>query len=233
MKSRALLLTLGVLLSMPLLAQENEPVEAPGIPGIDVTKMIRVTGKTANGQLRLSLDVGMPATRAVRIFSEPSHTFLVVAMDGAFRSSSEGEAWRSAYMRTKASSSALSTPLVGANPHFGIPARPDGDDRIDVWANADYPDGVKGERLIGSAYVGPKDFSFGVSVAAGQGVEKTASGGVAVPLIFMHSCFVDDQSGCQQVNLGCKTANFYCCSNAQTHCCLAGCGFPPVPCCGN
>lgn len=226
----AVLLGLGFLLASTLTGQDNELVNPPGVPGVDLTKLIGVSGTTTAGQLRLALEVGPASIRTIRIYSEPSHTFLVALVDQNFRSSPQGEAWHSAYMRTLPLSSALGAPLAGAKPFFVVKARPAGDDRIDIWVNGDFPDGVNGERLVGSGYVGLKDFGFAGYVGS-DGFEKN-SAGVAVPsIIYSWVCFPNNENGCMRVSLGCKTSNFYCCSNAELHCCLAGCGFPPFNCC--
>lgn len=63
--------------------------------------IVRVGGNTrADGALELSVIPGPLATHAIRIYSEPSHTLLAVAMDATFAKTDAGKSWRARYAAT-------------------------------------------------------------------------------------------------------------------------------------
>ncbi|HPA94762.1 MAG: hypothetical protein GX178_10265 [Acidobacteria bacterium] len=117
--------------------------------------------KTPAGYLKLSLEAGPIATRAIRIYSEPSHSLLVVALDSAFRSTQEGAAWESSVLQGSPDAALLTVePLAGGQATITIAPRPEGDERIHVYVFGCWPDGTLEDRLLADAGVEQDEFTI-------------------------------------------------------------------------
>jgi hypothetical protein len=126
--------------------------------------VVRVKGYGSNGALTLEVSAGPAATRAIRVYSEPSHTLLVFVQDTEFAASSEGQKWRSEVSAEQAPRAGSVTNLPEGRPRFVIEGRPATDDRIATWVFGDWPDGSAEDRLVGDGRVGNGDFEFSIAV---------------------------------------------------------------------
>lgn len=156
------LILLGFLLHSSIFGTETKT-------DIDV---IRVKGYDTKGSLTLEITPGPAATRAIRIYSEPSHTLLAIVEDSGFSSSDQGNKWRSEVLADQAPRSRSVTSLPEGRPRLIIEARPTTDDRIATWVFGDWPDGSVEDRLVGDGRVGNGDFEFSIAVPARLGPDS-------------------------------------------------------------
>jgi hypothetical protein len=124
-------------------------------------EVVRVKGYGSNGALTLEVSPGPAATRAIRVYSEPSHTLLAIVEDKDFAASPEGQKWRSEVSGERVRAV---TDLPEGKPRLVLESRPASDDRIATWVFGDWPDGSKEDRLVGEGKVGNGDFEFSVAV---------------------------------------------------------------------
>lgn len=138
-------------------------------PPSDSTLLCRVSGRTLeNGQWLLSVEPGPVATRAIRIYSEPSHTRLFYVMDSRLMATLEGAAWLAGIAPDKVLPGMVvlgsTTQLPDGSPSAQLPARPAGDDRISVWVYGDYPSGLVQDNLVAEDVVSSSNFGFSAYV---------------------------------------------------------------------
>jgi hypothetical protein len=146
-----------VLLAMPLWASEE------GSSGRSVSAeearlqplLARLEGKiTDAGFLEIRGDFGTAVTHGVRIYSEPSHTLLILGIDSRYAASSAGRAWLQSQGRAEAAFDSL---LSEARPLMTIRRPPAGDDRLAVWVHT----GGENETLVSDVKLSTWDaFSF-------------------------------------------------------------------------
>lgn len=127
-------------------------------------EVIRVKGYGSNGALTLELLPGPAATRAIRVYSEPSHTLLAIVEDKDFAASSQGQKWRNEVSAKQAPRAGSVTDLPEGRPRLVLESRPASDDRIATWVFGDWPDGTAEDRLVGDGKVGNGDFEFSIAV---------------------------------------------------------------------
>jgi hypothetical protein len=169
----------------------------------------------ADGSFAMTLEAGPVATEAVRVFSEPSHTLMLLAMDSGFRGSKEGQAWEQA-VRDSDNPRAIVTPesLAGSSSTVGIAPRPKSDDRFQVDVLGCWPDGTVEERMIADAKVRASGFAFSSAVRMGSPAGDP-----------QHCC---EGGGCGQLCIDCQGPAFSCCL-IPPHCNIA-CEHLPDPC---
>lgn len=126
--------------------------------------VIRVKGYGGNGALTLELSPGPAATRAIRVYSEPSHTLLAIVEDKDFAASPQGQKWRKEVSAQQAPRAGSVTDLPEGRPRLVLDSRPTTDDRIATWVFGDWPDGSAEDRLVGDGKVGNGDFEFSIAV---------------------------------------------------------------------
>ena len=111
-----------------------------------------------NGGYELAVEPGKLATRALRVYSEPSHTLLLVLSDTEFAGTSEGGRWRAA-LDEKPMATIL-TELPSGEVRVQLPRRPTTDDEIAIWIYGIGSDGFEADRLISYGKVGFGGFEF-------------------------------------------------------------------------
>lgn len=193
------------------LSSTPQPISTP--PG-DSTLLCRVSGRTlGNGQWLLSVEPGPVATRAIRIYSEPSHTRLFYVMDSHFKATPEGAAWLAGIAPDKVFPGMVvlgsTTQLPDGSPSAQLPARPAGDDRISVWVYGNYPSGLVQDNLVAEDIVSSSDFGFAAYVN---------------PMTdYIHCCLCLDG---YQICVQCSSKIFNCCVTSD----LCGIYCPPELC---
>ncbi|MFN3412492.1 MAG: hypothetical protein ACK42L_00325 [Thermoanaerobaculum sp.] len=121
---------------------------------------VRVAGTPkADGSLELTLYAQAPATRYLKVLSEPSGTPLLLLLD--HRAGALGPEERHAWAKT--GGAVVETSLEETAPRVGGLKRPAGDTRIVVIAGRG-----EGELVLADAQVGAGAFSFSVSWREGR-----------------------------------------------------------------
>jgi len=133
--------------------------------GVSFRYAIHVKGETqSNGVFMLGIETGAVVTRAMRVYSEPSHALLATVIDRAFSESLEGRAWLETTQAAKAQAVATVNLANGSKPRLQALGRPSNDSRIVVWVYGITPttDGglMESDRLYADAGVGGGDFEF-------------------------------------------------------------------------
>jgi hypothetical protein len=126
-------------------------------------EVFQLRGIPSGGRLQLTLTPGPPATKAVRVYSEPSHTLLLLVVDPDFRKSREGKAWleKNAKAAPKAT---VTTELPSGRPSVEVPPLPAGDEKVAVWVFGSWPDGREEDRKFESGKLDPAGFVLSVEL---------------------------------------------------------------------
>lgn len=126
----------------------------------DSTLLVRVKGSTAADRMRLEVAPGAAIDRAVRIYSEPSHTLVAVVIDPDFRRSTAGTEWLLRATTGSTGHAIATRSLRGSETEFSLPAtvRAAGDEAFAVWAYGERFD----DRLVVDVKVNPADWGFSV-----------------------------------------------------------------------
>jgi hypothetical protein len=169
---------------------------------------IAIKGTVQENGLQIELQPGPVATKAIRVFSEPSHTLLVTVVDYDYNESAAGKAW----LKQNALKGSLRsvTDLPSGTAKVLVPKRPADDVRIAVWINGSWPEGEEGDRLVSDGMVGGANFGFTTRVEATGDPQ--------------HCCSIDN---CNPPCIDCSGPQFTCCSTPG--CCFLECGW--VQCC--
>jgi hypothetical protein len=181
--------------------------------------VVRVQGARAPGGLyQLQIEPGFAASKAIRVYSEPSHTLLAVMASNEFLTSDEGRAWLASNVPAAQLATAASSRLVHSQITVLASPRPPGDTGVALWVNGAWPDGTTADQLVADATVGTNAFGFSVYTVSDP---KAASGGVR-PYLFSHCC---SSPGCiEEQCVACTTPRFTCCLVGEPGCCWAVCG---------
>jgi hypothetical protein len=167
-----------------------------------------------NGDLRLEVTGGPIATHAYRIYSEPSHALMLVAMTTTFRASAEGKAWEKANVDVTPQAFATVDTLAGTTVAVDIPPRRIEDWHVTVTILGTWPDGVFEERLISDAGIADPTFHFSTALDPSDTTGDP------------HHCCQSD--GCGQMCIDCSGFGFQCCLVPPN--CSINCGINH-PCC--
>jgi hypothetical protein len=126
-----------------------------------------------SGQMWYELDPGPIATRAIRMYSEPSHTRLAMVVDPEFKNSAAGKAWMDSLPADRIQEVAFSTgSLPDAHPRFQISAPPGSDWWVSVWVNGNYF-GLDEDRLVAKqALMGEMNFGSSVYITPEGVIER-------------------------------------------------------------
>lgn len=179
-----------------------------------------------DGTMTLTITPGSPASRAIRVYSEPSHTLLAVMEDSKYASTEEGRQWRSKTIAEQQPRSGILTRLPGGPVQLHLDGRPVLDDRVAVWVNGVWRGVPFEDMLVADAVVGNADFGYSIAVplvAAGD-----TFGGPSKQ--WEHCCV---GSGCWsgQVCTICNTPYFTCCTLGI--CCSVECYWVPSCTCAD
>lgn len=186
--------------------------------------IIAVKGEAASeGVYTLAIEPGKFATRAIRIYSEPSHALLALLLDKSFRDSQEGEVWRDATLADQEAMATMTGKLPEARPLLHIRPRPKGDTKIAVWINGSWPDGATEDRLAAEALVGGGGFAF-----SGYFVDSSTIGSEKAELKFEWCC---SSPNCDEMCKECTGFQFSCCVVGEPECCWIECGWVPACSC--
>jgi hypothetical protein len=177
------------------------------IKTVEVIGVVSHDGVASHDALQLSVISGSVVTRGLRIYSEPSHTLLLVEVDAEFVKTAAGKAWLEEIQSSKAQA-VVTDSLPGARPRVSMRARPKTDNAVSVYVYGSWPDGVVDERLISYGTVGNADFHFTTSIDAADTSDPT------------HCC---SGGSCSQMCVDCSGAFFSCC--LDPYCCTIKCGF--------
>lgn len=191
------------------------PLPACGKSG--ATQIVSVRGTADAATLVLQLQAGPVATRGVRVYSEPSHTLLLMAIDAAFYAEEAGKAWVAENRNVENAAALIAPQLPGSIASVIVPARPITDTRVAVWVFGTWPSGKTADQLKADGLVGAGSFSFASSIPPN----------VTDPDDPVHCC---EGNGCSQMCVECSGPRFSCCLNTPPGCCDIGCGWF-YPCC--
>jgi hypothetical protein len=209
----------GVVLSSLLLSQlvQAQPTRPPAAGTKEL--VVRVQGARApGGPYQLQIEPGFAASKAIRVYSEPSHMLLAVMASTEFLTSAEGRAWLASNVPAAQLATAASSKLVQSQITVLASPRPPGDTGVAVWVNGVWPDGTTADQLVADATVGANAFGFSIYTVSDA---KAASGGVHAYL-FSHCC---SSPGCNEPQcVQCTTPAFTCCMLGEPGCCWAVCG---------
>jgi hypothetical protein len=107
-----------------------------------------------NGDMWYEIDPGPLATRAVRMYSEPSHTRIAMVVDPDYKNSPEGQAWMASLADDRLDEVAYATgSLPDAHLRFQVTPPPASDNRIWVWVNGNFF-GLDEDRLVAEQFLG-------------------------------------------------------------------------------
>ena len=132
-------------------------------PALGSTFIISVKGEViGNGRgLRLLIQPGNLASRAVRVYSQPSNTLLALLATNDFLASVEGTRWHhEVVLEGESTATVTGSDLTNAEAQLEVGPRPSGDTGIQVWMYARWPSGAVEDRLIADGVVGSGDFAF-------------------------------------------------------------------------
>lgn len=188
-------------------------------------EVVRVKGQTANGILTLEISPGPAATRAIRIYSEPSHTLLAIMEDSKFAADEEGRQWRSQAIAEQQARSGVLTDLPAGHARLFLDSRPVTDDRIAVWVYGEWPGAPAEDRLAGDAVVGVGDFEFSIAVPL-----LTPGNPFGPNKEWTHCCYSPYCWGGQTCRT-CNTPYFTCCTLGI--CCAIDCYWVPSCTCAD
>jgi len=178
--------------------------------------IIAVKGEMdSEGVFTLLIEPGKFATKAIRIYSEPSHSLWVLLWDRDFRSSADGKLWRAKNADQIPLETAIGK-LPETRPFLHVDPRPEEDTRIKVWINGDWPDGTTEDRLVADAWVGSGDFAF-----SGYFVDASAAGDKKGKSKIEWCCEGGD---CEKTCTECTDVRFTCCVVKAPDCCWIECG---------
>ena len=205
----AALLVLALLVFVSTGASSAEPE--------DLNLAVRVQGTIGKGgSLRLAVETGSVATRSLMVFSEPSHTLLLLIVDEVFATTDVGRDWLAGLRTSTKPVVTVTTTLPNGEPLVEIKGRPASDDRIVVWALGRDGTGKPTEMLVADAQVGNRGFGFSTFVERGTDA------------LYRHCC---DSEVCGKNCVECGSPKFTCCLNAPPmECCWIGCNHVQCPC---
>ena len=166
-----------------------------------------IEGRVRGASLQIFLDAGPVVTKAMRIYSEPSHTLLVYFIDSAFKQTGPGKEWIASVIGSSGAA-CVTTTLPGSG-SVQVPARPLEDDRIAVWANGTWPTLGEKDQLVADGKIGNRDFHFTTSIP------RTAASGISPDTLYHNCCTGLCGTGC----IDCTSHRFTCCIGAA--CCAA------------
>jgi len=211
MKRLQVLVFLGLAIGPASFAQVQGPLPPDVLPSGAVLA-VHVKGTTLpDGQMWYEIDPGPLATRAIRMYSEPSHTRLGMVVDPDFKKTSEGQAWLASLTgdNLKEVTSATSR-LPDGHPRFQISAPPDTDAWIDVWVNGNFFGKVEDRLVASQLLMGERNFGSSTYYRASGESEKCCECG-SLP----------------DVCTECSTPFFNCCvyyQYCEIHCPAQRCG---------
>lgn len=123
--------------------------------------VIGVSGELASPkQYNLTLEPGSVADRAIRVYSEPSHTFLVLVLNSGLKNDVSFSSWEESTTSFDQPRATIVTPLPLGRPRVTIQPPPEDDFAISVWVYGTWLDGTVEDRLVAEAKVGIPDFEF-------------------------------------------------------------------------
>jgi hypothetical protein len=192
------------LIGLPAYAAEEPKTPAVVSPGNLRVKAIEVLGVPDGDQLTLTLTPGPAATKAIRVYSEPSHTLLAIVIDDRFATTREGKAWLDLYAAEKPAA-LITTQLPDGIAKVSVPARPPKDERVAIYVHGRWPDGTEKERLIADGTVGQGRFAFTTHALPGEDPQ--------------HCC---NNANCVNNCTDCTGPRFTCCQ--MVNCCWIKCG---------
>lgn len=200
-------LVVSVLLSTGLLAAEVA----------EQNLAVRLQGTLGKGgSLRLAVETGSVASRSLMVFSEPSHTLLLLVVDTEFARTEAGRDWLDVLKSKSQPIVTVTTTLPNAEPLVETKGRPLSDDRIAVWVLGQDGAGKHTEMLVADAQVGNREFGFSTFIDPGTGARIT------------HCC---EGAVCGKNCVECTGPRFTCCINAPPmDCCWIGCNWVSCPC---
>lgn len=158
-RSRVPLMICIISLGTFLLARSSEGATAPGKIFVQ-----EIVGHVQGSSLQIAITTGPIVTKAMRVYSEPSHTLLVYLLDSEFSRTGEAKSWITSCIGPKPNAPSLTTDLPNASPAIQVGARPSEDDRIAIWINGLWPHVGERDVLIADGKVGNGDFHFTTSI---------------------------------------------------------------------
>ena len=191
--------------ALPVLAQAGE------LPAVK----LRLAGQARGGELTLMTELGSGVTRAVRIYSEPSGTFLAAFVNENVPEP-VNQAWLEdvGFIRSAHQVPVRSFPFaIGTRAHVQTAAAPAGDTKIKVWIFGSWPDeeGVMREQEIPvtvTTNLGNFDFTFSRDMRL-----RSAAAGLGKGTLFLLErvcCGSSTDCGGQACTEGCANSE-YCC----------------------
>jgi len=146
-----------------LLAQEAEG----SILAIDLKGEVINNG----AGLRLQVIPGPIATKAIRIYSQPSNTLMLLILQEAFAATEAGQQWVRQGLDVTPQATVTTPDLATAEMQVEVSSRPSGDNRVQVRIFGNWPDGLEQDRLISDGLVGAGNFGFRTSLPPGAPLE--------------------------------------------------------------
>lgn len=196
----------GTLVLWPLIFYAEGPP-----PGSELKYSVH--GKRTDNHLLLTVEFGDIDTKAVSIYSEPSHTLLAVFIDSEFSKSKEGQYWEEDNILPYGAGAVARAIPQREESILHVPARPKADDQIDVWFTMIDHSGHTSNELQSHGVYGSGVFGFKVY--------KTPSGPEIV-------CCSSDE--CETEACGCDPKKHMCCVLGEPECCFIKCNIEPCDC---
>jgi len=209
MTSKSLVIAAAAVLVTSLAAAQE-------VPELPAGQAVGVMGQLGpSNSITYTVRTGNYPIKAVRVYSEPSHTPLLVLIDPAFKATTEGSQWLAPLIGV----TRLETPALQAAGRIQTAnARQKDDNRIAVWIRGTFWTG-EDDRLVADGKVGNGSFSFTSSA------EFTPA---PVPGDPRHCCSWPGSACSTQICVDCTGPAFTCCF-CQSGQCTIGCGFTNCP----
>jgi hypothetical protein len=109
-------------------------------------------------QYTLTVEPGSVADRAIRVYSEPSHTFLLLVLDSKLKGKADLSSWEESITSTSEPRATTVTSLPLGRPRVTIQPPPEDDFAISVWVYGTWPDGTIEDRIVAEAKVDLSEF---------------------------------------------------------------------------
>jgi hypothetical protein len=169
-------------------------------------------------QYNLALEPGSVADRAIRVYSEPSHSFLLLVLDSDLKGEADLSSWEESIASTSEPRATTVTSLPLGRPRVMIQPPPEEDFAISVWVYGSWPDGTIEDRIVAEAKVDLTEFEIS-TYHLSDPVEKGGGPGQQ-----MHCC---SSACCPQKCVTCSGRKYSCCVTAPqpSSCCFAECGW--------
>jgi hypothetical protein len=186
MKEIAFCVLVLLTLSLQVAAQEEEDFVVRDDLAAAVSGQLKATGL-----MTLTVVPGPFAQKAIRIYSEPSHTLLVLILDNEFAKSVAAEPWLADALAGQEPLARVTTDLPSGQPRLHMQTRPSADQRIAVWINGVWPDQQEEDLLVADNQVGTGDFAFSTYLRK----VRPASGDQPAAIQWEHCC---SGGGCEK-----------------------------------